>query len=130
MHFKTWTCPCCLDQLKQLPFSNTSSFDTSGRSSDTSDTENYSLFDTWSAFDSLAKKHQANTQIGYINANRTVGFKFHDIRSWLLSGRFDILLITERKIDASFSNGQFNVDGFRMNRADRKHSWRWTNDKK
>lgn len=48
---KTWTCPCCLDQLKQLPFSNTSSFDPSGKSSDTSDTENDSLFDTWSAFD-------------------------------------------------------------------------------
>lgn len=36
-----------------------------------------------------------------------------------LSGRFDILLITETKIDASFSNGQFNVDGFRMHRVDR-----------
>ena len=41
------------------------------------------------------------------------------IRSWLLSGRFDILLITETKIDASFSNGQFNVDGLRMHRVDR-----------
>ena len=116
---KTWTCPCCLDQLKQLPFANESNSDTSGRLSDTSDTENDSLFDTWSSFDLLAKKHLANTKIGHINANSIAGFKFHDIRSWLLSGRFDILLITERKIDASFSNGQFNVDGFRMHRVDR-----------
>lgn len=74
---KTWTCPCCLDQLKQLSFANTSNFDTSssGRSSDTSDTENDSLFDTWNSFDLLAKKHRANTKIGLINANSIPGFK-------------------------------------------------------
>ena len=105
---KTWTCPCCLGQLKQLPFANESNFDMSGRLSDTSDTENDSLFDTWSSFDLLAKKHRVNTKIGHINANSIAGF-----------GRFDILLITETKIDASFSNGQFNVDGFRMHRVDR-----------
>ena len=116
---KIWTCPCFLDQLKQLPFANESNFDMSGRLTDTSDTENDSMFDSWSSFDLLAKKHGANTKIGHINANNIAGFKFHDIRSWLLSGRFDILLITETKIDASFSNGQFNVDGFRMHRVDR-----------
>ena len=31
-----------------------------------------------------------------------------------MSGRFDILLITETKIDAGSDKGQFNVDGFRM----------------
>lgn len=36
-----------------------------------------------------------------------------------MSGRFDILLITETKIDASFSNSQFNVEGFRIYRVDR-----------
>ena len=77
------------------------------------------MFDTWSSFDLLARKHRANTKIGHINANSIAGFKFHEIRSWLLSGRFDILLITETKIDASFSNGQFNVDRFLMHRVDR-----------
>ena len=36
-----------------------------------------------------------------------------------MSGRFDILLMTETKIDATFSNSQFNVEGFRMYRVDR-----------
>lgn len=36
-----------------------------------------------------------------------------------MSGRFDILLITETKIDATFSNSQFNVEGFRIYRVDR-----------
>ena len=36
-----------------------------------------------------------------------------------MSGGFDILLITETKIDATFSNSQFNVEGFLLNRVDR-----------
>ena len=44
---------------------------------------------------------------------------FYEIRSWLMSGRFDILVMTETKIDATFSNSQFNVEGFRMYRVDR-----------
>ena len=36
-----------------------------------------------------------------------------------MCGRFDILLITETKIDATFSNSQFNVEGFRIYRVDR-----------
>lgn len=67
----------------------------------------------------ICQKHRSNTKTGHINANSIAGFKFHDIRTWLLSGRFDILLITETKIDASFSNGRFNVVGFWMHRVDR-----------
>ena len=36
-----------------------------------------------------------------------------------MSGRFDILLMTETKIDATFSNSQFNMEGFRMYRVNR-----------
>ena len=36
-----------------------------------------------------------------------------------MSGRFDIPLMTETKIDATFSNSQFNVEGFRIYRVDR-----------
>ena len=36
-----------------------------------------------------------------------------------MCGRFDILLIAETKIDATFSNSQFNVEGFRIYRVDR-----------
>ena len=44
---------------------------------------------------------------------------FYEIRSWLMSGRFDILVMTGTKIDATFSNSQFNVEGFRMYRVNR-----------
>ena len=113
-----WTCPSCVNQLRQLPFADISKLDASGSSVDTTN-ENDSFLDTWSAFDSMVKRHRANTKIGHINANSIAGFKFHEIKNWLMSGRFDILLITETKIDASFSSSQFKVEGFRMYRVDR-----------
>ena len=45
---------------------------------------------------------------------------FYEIRTWLLSGRFDILVISETKIDGSFPDSQFQVEGFRLCRSDRK----------
>ena len=94
-----------------------SNFDTSGRSVDINEERDTQL-DIWSSFDAMANKHGANTKIGHINAN-IADFKFFAVRSWLMSGWFDILLITETKIDATFSNSQFNVEGFRMYRVDR-----------
>ena len=74
------------------------------------------------------KQHRHNTKIGHINANSIAGFKFYEIRSWLMSGRFDIimiiiLLLTETKIDATFSNSQSNVEGLRMYLVDQKCLW-------
>ena len=117
----TWTCLDCLDQVKQLPFADVSDFDTSGSSVDINEERDTQL-DIWSSFDAMANKRRANTKIGHINANNIAGFKFFEIRSWLMSGRFNILLITETKIDATFSNSQFNVNGFRMYRVDVAHS--------
>ena len=95
-----------------------SNLDTSGSSVDINEERDTQL-DIWSSFDAMANKRRANTKIGHINANNIAGFKFFEIRSWLMSGRFNILLITETKIDATFSNSQFNVNGFRMYRVDR-----------
>ena len=70
----------------------------------------------------LSKKRNSvsNFNLGHINANSIGGFKFHEIRSWLLSGRFDVLIISESKIDATFPDSMFYVDGFRLCRCDRK----------
>ena len=39
------------------------------------------------------------------------GFKFDEIRTWLLSGRLDSLVILETKIDGSFPDSKFQVKG-------------------
>ena len=78
------------------------------------------LDETWTDYDQISRKHRSNLKLGHINANSIGGFKLHEIRSWLISGRFDLLVISETKIDATFPNSMFHVDGFRFCRCDRK----------
>ena len=76
----------------------------------------------WNEYDAVAQKYRTNVKIGHINVNHIAGFKYHEIKSWLLDCRFDILVIAETKIDLTFPDSQFNIPGFRMCRADRnKH---------
>lgn len=67
----------------------------------------------------MCKKHHANLKIGHINASGKAGFKFLEIKGWLLSGRLDVLIISETKLDVTFPNSQFYVKGFCLSRNDR-----------
>ena len=68
----------------------------------------------WTEFDNIAQKYRLNFKLGHVNANSIGGFKFYE------SGRFDILVISKTKIDGSFPDSQFQVEGFRLCRSDRK----------
>ena len=74
----------------------------------------------WADFDKIVKNYGSNFKIAHINANSVGGFKLHEIKTWLLSGRLDLLVISESKIDASFPDSMFHVEGFRLCRSDRK----------
>ena len=74
----------------------------------------------WTEFDNITQNYCSNFKIGHINVKSMGGFKFHEIKTWLLSGRMDILVISETKIDGSFPDSQFQVKGFRLCRSDRK----------
>ena len=56
----------------------------------------------------------------YINANSIGGYKFNEIEAWLLSGRLDILIISETKIDSTFPSSLCHVEGFCLCRCNRK----------
>ena len=73
---------------------------------------------TWSE----ANNHRSNLKLGHINANSIGGFKFNEIKTWLQSGRLDVLKISETKVDATFPNSMFHVEGFRLCRCDRKET--------
>ena len=45
--------------------------------------------------------------------------KFEEIKEWLGQEAFDILSIQETKIDRTFPNSQFHVEGFKLFRRDR-----------
>ena len=71
-------------------------------------------------FDQKANNHRSNLKLGHINANSIGRFKFNEIKTLLQSGRLDVLITSETKIDASFPNSMFHVKGFRLSRCDRK----------
>ena len=52
--------------------------------------------------------------------NSIAGFKFWDIKRWFLSEKFDVLIISETKLDSTFPASQFHVGGYCLCRADRK----------
>lgn len=52
----------------------------------------------------MCKKYYVNLKIGYINVNGIVGFKFFEIKGWLLLGRLDVFIILEIKLDVIFLN--------------------------
>ena len=65
-------------------------------------TEEQNITSVWTEFDNIAQNYRLNFKIGHINANSIGAFKFCEIRTWLLSGRLDILVISETKVDGSF----------------------------
>jgi hypothetical protein len=72
--------------------------------------------------DNLKQLRDANHKkclIASLNVN-SLPNKFVEIKEWLRCGVFDILSIQETKIDKTFPNSQFYVEGFKYFRRDRK----------
>ena len=101
------TCRSCLVLLQQLPFAN-SSLNSSSNSEPESMTEEQNITLRWTEFGNIVKKYRSNFKLGHVNTNSIRGSKFYEIRTWLISGRIDILVISETKIDGSFPDSQSN----------------------
>ena len=74
--------------------------------------------DTISYLDNLRTKFSRNLFIAHLNVN-SLRYKFYEIYDILNGNRIDIFGISETKIDASFTNAQFSIDGFKLYRQDR-----------
>lgn len=48
------------------------------------------------------KQYYKNTRTAYLNSNRVAGFKFQEVKSVILQGLFDIVILAETKSDAAF----------------------------
>ena len=113
----SWVCPPCLDILQQLPFANASLVDSSLSSENSFSSGDDTIF--LPGYQKLALEHAKNFKIGHINANSIGGLKFEEIRHWLELNYFDLLVITETKLNSTFPDSQFQVHGFRLLRNDR-----------
>ena len=74
--------------------------------------------DTISYLDILRTKHPRNMFIAHLNVN-SIRYKFYEIHDILNSNRIDIFGMSETKIDASFTDAQFYIEGFKLYRQDR-----------
>ena len=119
-HF-AWTCPKCLSALHSLPFAEISDLDFDLDSSDSSslDDNRNDGMPSIKGLQDVLLPHQKNFKLAHLNVNSIAGFKFYEIKSWLLSRFFDVLVLTETKIDASLPDSQFAIDGYRFMRLDR-----------
>ena len=80
-----WVCGLCsLPQITAKCYQQSSYADLDSSSSDDQD-------DIWHEYDAAARKHPTNVKIGHINVNHIAGFKFHEIKSWLLDGFWSYL---------------------------------------
>ena len=61
-------------------------------------------------------------KLAHLNMNSIAGFKFWDIKRWFLSEKFDVLIISETKLDSTFPASPFHVGGNCLCRDDRKRS--------
>ena len=64
-------------------------------------------------------KYSKNIKIGHININSVAGFKFFELKSLILKSLYDIIVISECKVDHSFPDLHFYIKGFRLYRKDR-----------
>ena len=130
-HNLDWECSCCAlpklndsffdDNLQRIQTPTGNNLNRNVRDAvEVVDENMLAENEVWADFDETAKNYGSNFKIAHINANSVGGFKFYEIKTWLLSGRLDLLVISESKIDASFPDSMFHVEGFRLCRSDRK----------
>ena len=108
----SWTCNRCA--FASLPFFEESS----------SDDFNASTFSSAVQFSNeelstILLNYSKNLKIGHININSVAGFKFFELKSLILKTLFDIIVISECKVDHSFPDSHFYIKGFRLYRKDR-----------
>ena len=110
----SWTCNRC--SFASLPFFEESSSDDFNASTLSSAAQ---LSDE--ELSTILIKYSKNLKIGHININSVAGFKFFELKSLILRGLFDIMVINECKVDHSFPDSHFYIKGFRLYRKDRDH---------
>ena len=103
-----------------LPQFSDSFFDLSNSTFNISDSDSGSYTDERTTEDiirNLSPYANKYCVIGSFNINSLSG-KFSEVQEWIQV--FDILTIQETKIDGSFLNSQFAIEGYNMYRRDRK----------
>ena len=60
------------------------------------------------------QKYAKNIRITHLNINSVAGFKFAELKFFIQENLFDIIVLSEAKIDDAFRDSQFYIKGSRM----------------
>ena len=113
--FDTWFCLTCSLPPFTDSFFDSSIFSINGSiASSPLDVNNNENSDIWKILSQHSAKHCV---IGSFHIN-SLGNKFSEVMEWIQA--FEILTIQETKLDKSFPDSQFAIDGYNMFRRDRK----------
>ena len=111
----SWTCNrCAFASLPIFEESSSDDFNALTFSSDESSKARQLI-----ELSAILIKYSKNLKIGHININSVAGFKFFELKSLILKSLFDIIVISECKVEPSFPDSHFYIKGFRLYRKDR-----------
>ena len=95
-----------------------SEIDLSFSASSDTDSGNENNIDVFSDLRKLRNDNKKRPIICYININ-SVRYKFDELKGISTDKIVDLLIISETKIDSSFNDNLFKVEGYKMERRDR-----------
>ena len=67
----------------------------------------------------VRRSYPKNFMAAHLNIN-SLPYKFDEIKEVLTDNIVDLLIISETKLDESFNENLFSVDGYKVQRRDRK----------
>ena len=95
-----------------------SEIDLSSSASSDTDSGNENNIDVFSDLRKIRNDNKKKPIICYLNIN-SVRYKFDELKEILTDKIVDLLIISETKIDSSFNDNLFKVEGYKMERRDR-----------
>ena len=118
MDIVNWICPLC--SLSGLPFFNTTLNSSISSSLDSSITSSEPPGDEISSYKTnVLSYYKFNLSIAHININ-SIWNKIDEVKILLNEGLFDILAISETKLDSTYDNNSLQHPSYRILRKDRK----------
>ena len=122
----SWYCnPCTLPNFTDSFFdldlseeSNTPNHDYVPSSSEETSGVNKNNCTRFKELRDATRLHPRNCITAYLNVN-SIRYKFDEIRELLTDRIVDLLFIAEAKLDATFNDNLFSVDGCKLHRRDR-----------
>ncbi|CAG2192289.1 unnamed protein product [Mytilus edulis] len=114
-----WLCNDCnsfkfTNSFFDISLQNSTCMNTSNSSSSTEGSGS----DIFTELREARKKHINNFHICHLNIN-SMRYKFDELKPILLDKIVDCLIISETKLDSSFKDSLFEVDGYKLQRRDR-----------